>query len=170
MDQNQLYTLVLGLVPSWMVDNVVFKVEEKRLDLQVTFPKGSRFSCLVCGAECLEHGVHQVPVSWEREGSHFTQLFEALIMTLVRAMPVLTAARLVRETDKRLWRIIDHYVETARTRVDMTGVHAKTPPALRDSPQTSEPTGVVRKRSRTSAWICLRPSRKGLIRISPKPR
>ncbi len=43
MDQNQLYTLVLGLVPPWMVDNVVFKVEEKRLDLQVTFPKGSRF-------------------------------------------------------------------------------------------------------------------------------
>ncbi len=155
MDQNQLFTLALGLVPPWMVDDVTFKVEEKRLDLHVNFPKGSRFSCPVCGAacpvhdiqektwrhmdffqheaylharvprvKCPEHGVHQVPVPWAREGSHFTLLFEALIMTLVRAMPVLTAARLVRETDKRLWRVMDHYVETARARVDMAAVHA----------------------------------------------
>ena len=154
MDQNQLFTLALGLVPPWMVDDVTFKVEEKRLDLHVTFPKGSRFSCPVCGAECPvhdiqektwrhmdffqheaylharvprvkcpEHGVHQIPVPWAREGSHFTLLFEALIMTLVREMPVLTAARLVRETDKRLWRVIDHYVETARAQVDMSSVH-----------------------------------------------
>jgi transposase len=155
MDQNQLFTLALGLVPPWMVDDVTFKVEEKRLDLHVTFPKGSRFSCPVCGAECPvhdiqektwrhmdffqheaylharvprvkcpEHGVHQIPVPWAREGSHFTLLFEALIMTLIREMPVLTAARLVRETDKRLWRVIDHYVETARARMDMAAVHA----------------------------------------------
>ena len=38
-------------------------------------------------------------------------------------MPVLTAARLVRETDKRLWRVIDHHVETARAQVDMSPVH-----------------------------------------------
>ena len=44
-------------------------------------------------------------------------------MALVRAMPVLTAARLVRETDKRLWQIIDHYVETARVCVDRAAVH-----------------------------------------------
>jgi transposase len=154
MDQNQLFTLALGLVPPWMVDDVTFKVEEKRLDLHVTFPKGSRFSCPVCGAECpvhdvqektwrhmdffqheaclparvprvkcLEHGVHQIPVPWAREGSHFTLLFEALIMTLIREMPVLTAARLVREADKRLWRVIDHYVASARARVDMSAVH-----------------------------------------------
>ena len=138
-----------------MVDDVTFKVEEKRLDLHVNFPKGSRFSCPVCAAECPvhdipektwrqmdffqheaylharvprvmcpEHGVHQLPVPWAREGSHFTLLFEALIMTLVRAMPVLTAAHLVRETDKRLWRVIDQYIETARARVDMAAVHA----------------------------------------------
>ena len=138
-----------------MVDDVTFKVEEKRLDLHVNFPKGSRFSCPVCAAECpvhdipektwrqmdffqheaylharvprvmcQEHGVHQLPVPWAREGSHFTLLFEALIMTLVRAMPVLTAAHLVRETDKRLWRVIDQYIETARARVDMAAVHA----------------------------------------------
>ena len=68
--------------------------------------------------------MHQISVPWAREGSHFTLLFEALIMTLVREMPVLTVARLVGETDTLLWRVIDHYVPEARTRVDMAHVHA----------------------------------------------
>ena len=59
MDQNQLFTLALGLVPPWMVDDVTFQVEEKRLDLHVTFPKGSRFSCPVCGAECPVHDIQE---------------------------------------------------------------------------------------------------------------
>ena len=53
MDQgNQLFTLALGLVPPWMVDEVRFTAEEKRLDLHVNFPKGSRFPCPVCGQDC----------------------------------------------------------------------------------------------------------------------
>nr|QBA86160.1 ISAtc1-like protein [Acidithiobacillus caldus] len=74
--------------------------------------------------KCQEHGVHQISVPWAREGSRFTLLFEALIMTLVREMPVLTAARMVGETDKLLWRVIDHYVPEARAAVDMANVHA----------------------------------------------
>lgn len=73
---------------------------------------------------CPEHGVHQVPLPWAREGSRFTLLFEALIMTLVREMPVLTVARMVGETDTLLWRVIKHYVSEARTTVDMADVHA----------------------------------------------
>ncbi|OFC44146.1 transposase, partial [Acidithiobacillus thiooxidans] len=68
--------------------------------------------------------MHQISVPWAREGSRFTLLFEALIMTLVREMPVLTAARMVGETDKLLWRVIDHYVPEARAAVDMANVHA----------------------------------------------
>ena len=155
MVQQELFSLALGLVPPWLVDDVTFKVEDKRLDLHINFPQGSRFACPVCGEECPvhdtrehtwrhmdffqheaylharvprvkcpEHGVHQIPVPWAREGSHFTLLFEALIMTLVREMPVLTVARLVGETDTLLWRVIDHYVPEARTRVDMAHVHA----------------------------------------------
>lgn len=56
MDQgNQLFTLALGLVPPWAVDDVRFTMEEKRLDLHVNFPKGSRFPCPVCGQECPVH-------------------------------------------------------------------------------------------------------------------
>ena len=155
MVTEDLFSLAIGLVPPWLVEHVTFAVEEKRLDLHINFPKGSRFACPVCGEECPvhdtrdhtwrhmdffqhkaylharvprvkcpEHGVHQIPVPWAREGSHFTLLFEALIMTLVREMPVLTVARLVGETDTLLWRVIDHYVPEARTRVDMAHVHA----------------------------------------------
>jgi transposase len=53
MDQgNQLFTLALGLIPPWAVDEVQFTAEEKRLDLHVNFPKGSRFPCPVCGQDC----------------------------------------------------------------------------------------------------------------------
>ena len=155
MDENQLFSLAIGLVPPWLVDHVTFTVEEKRLDLHINFPAGSRFACPVCGEECPvhdtrehtwrhmdffqheaylharvprvacpEHGVHQVPVPWAREGSQFTLLFEALIMALVREMPVLTVARMVGETDTLLWRVIKHYVSEARTTVDMADVHA----------------------------------------------
>ena len=53
------------------------------------------------------HGVHQRPIPWAREGSHFTLLF----MAMVREMPVLTGARMVWELHKCLWRVIGHYVE-----------------------------------------------------------
>ena len=155
MVQEELFSLATGLVPPWLVDHVTFTVEEKRLDLHINFPAGSRFACPVCGEECpvhdtrehtwrhmdffqheayhhalvpwvkcLEHGVHQIPVPWAREGSHFILLFEGLIMTLVREMPVLTAARMVGETGTLLWRVIDHYVPEARAAVDMANVHA----------------------------------------------
>ncbi len=59
---------------------------------------------------------------WARKDSGFTLLFEALIMALVTAMPVNAAARLVNEHDTRLWRVIHHYVEEARARVDTSAV------------------------------------------------
>ncbi len=71
---------------------------------------------------CDEHGVRQVQVPWAREGSGFTLLFEALVMTLVQGMPVAAAARLVREHDTRIWRILHHHVEEARSRKDMSKV------------------------------------------------
>jgi transposase len=69
-----------------------------------------------------EHGVKQVPVPWARAGSGFTLLFEALLMTLVREMPVNAAAALLGEHDTRIWRVIDHYVQEARGRADHAGV------------------------------------------------
>ncbi len=72
--------------------------------------------------ECPEHGVHQVLVPWARPGSGFTVLFEALVMTLAREMPIAPLARLIGEHDTRVWRIVHHYVEEARVRQDLSDV------------------------------------------------
>jgi transposase len=73
----------------------------------------------VARIDCPEHGVRLVNVPWARPGSGFTLLFEAFVMTLVKDMPVAAVARLVGEHDTRLWRVIQHYVDTAVARMDL---------------------------------------------------
>jgi len=67
---------------------------------------------------CPTCGVLQIAVPWARPGSGFTLFFEAMVMELATHMPVAVVARHVRETDKRLWRIVEHYVEDAVERID----------------------------------------------------
>jgi len=67
-------------------------------------------------------GIKQVSVPWAREGSGFTLLFEALVMTLVREMPVKVAAAILGEHDTRIWRVIDYHVQSARAQVDHSRV------------------------------------------------
>ena len=62
---------------------------------------------------CSEHAVKQVEVPWARERAGFTLLFEALVMALVKEMPVAAVAALIGEDDKRIWRIVHHYVDQA---------------------------------------------------------
>ena len=74
-----------------------------------------RVSCETCG-------IRQVNVPWARPDSGFTLLLEAMVMTMVSAMPVAAVARIVDEHDTRLWRVIHHYVEEGRARTDASGV------------------------------------------------
>src|SRR5215831_1820379 len=74
----------------------------------------------VARIDCPDCGVRLVNVPWARPGSGFTLLFEAFVMALVKDMPVAAAARLVGEHDTRLWRVIQHYVETAVARMDLS--------------------------------------------------
>jgi transposase len=69
--------------------------------------------------KCKRCGIHVVNVPWARTGSGFTLLFEAMIMTLAKSMPVKTIATFVNEQDTRLWRIIHHYVDQGRTDADL---------------------------------------------------
>jgi transposase len=72
--------------------------------------------------DCKRCGIKRIALPWARSGSGFTLLFEALVMALVRAMPVRAAGRLVGEHDTRLWRIIHHYVDKARAAADFSDV------------------------------------------------
>ena len=71
---------------------------------------------------CPEHRVRQVQVPWARERSDFTLLFEALVMALVKEMPVKAIAELVGEHDTKIWRIVHHYVDLAVEAQDLSGM------------------------------------------------
>jgi len=74
--------------------------------------------------DCEAHGIKRVVVPWARPGSRFTLLFEQAAIVLVREMPVLAAARFIGITDKRLWRIVGHYVHRAVAALDLRAVRA----------------------------------------------
>jgi len=75
--------------------------------------------------ECPDHGVKTVQVPWARPGAGFTLLMEAFILVLVQGgMTPAQAARLVDEHDTRLWRVLQHYVEEARSEADFSEVTA----------------------------------------------
>lgn len=72
--------------------------------------------------QCPQCGIKTVSVPWARGGSGFTLLFEAFVMVLAREMPVRAVARLVGEHDTRIWRILHHYVDRARSQADYSEV------------------------------------------------
>jgi transposase len=100
----------------------VHDTEEKTWRHLDFFQHAAYLTARVPRCKCDEHGIKQVPVPWAREGSGFTILFEALIMTLVQAMPVAAVARLVGEHDTRIWPVLHQFVDEGRERKDMSGV------------------------------------------------
>ena len=72
--------------------------------------------------ECNDCGILLVDVPWARPGGSFTLLFEAMILTLAKAMPVKTISEFVNEHDTRLWRILHHYVDEAREEADYSDI------------------------------------------------
>ena len=68
--------------------------------------------------DCSQCGIHRVAVPWARLDSGFTLLFEALVVSLAKSMPVLAVARFVDEHDTLVWRIVTYYVDAARAKAD----------------------------------------------------
>ena len=83
-----------------------------------THAKVPRVGCSACAKTT------QVAVPWARPDSGFSQLMEALIVTLCQAMPIRQVAQLLGVGDMRLWRTLDHYVEGARAKEDFSAVAA----------------------------------------------
>ena len=71
---------------------------------------------------CSNCGILQIRVPWARGLSHFTLRMEAMILELAKKMPVLQVANLLGEEDKKLWRVIHHYVDEARSKEDFSDV------------------------------------------------
>jgi transposase len=54
-----------------------------------------------------------IDVPWARKGSGYTLLLEGMVLELAKGMPIAQVSRIVRLSDKKLWRIVDWYVNRA---------------------------------------------------------
>ena len=71
--------------------------------------------------KCDKCGVHHFKPDWTRPESGFTVLFEAFVIMLAKGgMPYTEISRIVGVRDKRLRRIVDHYVEKAHKEKDLS--------------------------------------------------
>jgi transposase len=71
---------------------------------------------------CEQGHVQNLDVPWARHGSGYTLLLEAMVLQMAKGMPVAQVAELVRLTDKKVWRIIDGYVQRALERQQLEAV------------------------------------------------
>ena len=71
-----------------------------------------RFTCEHCGK------VWRAKAPWEGKCKGLSEEFEAFALTLMKEMPVKGAGRILKETDKRLWRVLKAYVAEARQKLD----------------------------------------------------
>jgi transposase len=68
--------------------------------------------------------VKQIKVPWARKSSGFTLLMDSLIVLLAQHMPAKAVADLIGEHDTRIWRVLEHYVQVARSNEDFSKVYS----------------------------------------------
>ncbi len=88
-------------------------VFQHRCQITCRLPRGK---CRQCGH------VFRVRPPWEGLSLHFTKEFEAFALLLMREMPVSRVAKLVGETDTRLWRMLFRQVDAAYAEADFSSV------------------------------------------------
>jgi transposase len=86
---------------------------QHRCEITCRLPRGR---CRKCDE------VFRVRPPWEGLSKHFTKEFEAFALLLMREMPVSKVARMVGETDTRLWRMLFRQVAAAYEELDMSSV------------------------------------------------
>ena len=69
-------------------------------------------------------GIHIIMPEWSGLTKGFTLLFEALVMQLASSMPVHQVSKIIKESDYKIWRIIDKYVESTVTLNDHSDLTA----------------------------------------------
>ena len=88
-------------------------VFEHKCEIRCRLPRG----------KCSQSGkVYRVRPPWEGLSKHFSKGFEAMVLLLMREMPVAAVARMVGESDTRLWRMLKAHVAEAYPQSDWSGV------------------------------------------------
>jgi transposase len=106
----------------WQSACVVHDTLDKRWRHLDFFEHRAFLAARVPRVECGQHGIHLVEVSWARPGSGFTLLMEVAMLTFAKQMPIAPLARMAREHDTRVWRVVEHHVRAAREGLDFSGV------------------------------------------------
>lgn len=103
-------------------DCSAYDTKEKVLRHINHFQYTTYLHCRVPRVKCGDCGILQIKVPWARKKSGFTFRMEAMILELAKKMPVLQVGKLLGENDKKLWRVIHHYVGEARSKEDFSDV------------------------------------------------
>jgi len=148
-NSEELFTKALQLEEPWYIEKVEFKNEE--LHMYIAFKKGFKFknkennettaydtinkvwrhlnffqykAYIHCDVPRIKNsnGINMVEVPWSRQNSVFTMLFESFVIELSKIMSVKAIARIVKEYDTRIWRILGYYVSKAREKIDYSEV------------------------------------------------
>jgi transposase len=147
MNSEQLLAKALSREEPWLIEHVEFSSEKRRLDVYISFKRGSTFFAPEldvegeykaydtlkktwrhlnffqhewndhCRTPRIKTGSNQIRLvspPWGGRSNGFTLLFEALVLQLCSQMTILAGTRLINESDDKIWRMLDSYVEEAR--------------------------------------------------------
>lgn len=64
----------------------------------------------------------QATAQWEVKSNGFPLLFEALLLDLMKRMPIRQVGRMVKKSDNRLWSMMKRYTELNREEPDYSEV------------------------------------------------
>ena len=153
MNLRNIFSMALGINEPWYITEVRFDPKQKRLDIDLDFIKGSKFAVNGTGSfgaydtvkkswrhlnffehECYlnarvprvkdEDGtLHTVSPGWSGLSNGFTLLFEALIVQFAMYMPVHNIAGFLKVSDRKIWGMLDKYIESTLKLSDYSNVN-----------------------------------------------
>jgi len=144
--------MALGINDPWFISDVRFDAKQKRLDIDLDFTRGSKFEVAGVGSfgaydtlqkswrhlnffehECYlnarvprvkdeEGKLHTVLPGWSGLSNGFTLLFESLIIQFAMYMPVHNIAELLKVSDRKIWAMLDKYIDSTLKLNDYSNV------------------------------------------------
>jgi len=151
MDTQKLFEVALGIDTPWYIKEVIFSEDNKRLDIYIDFNKGAEFShegkdnlkaydtknktwkhlnffehdtylhARVPRVK-IEDKIRLIQTPWEGIYPGFTLLYEAMVVSLAKHMPVHTIGKMTKENDNKIWDILNRYVEKVRENEEFSNV------------------------------------------------
>ena len=151
MKTENLFEAALNIHSPWYIKSAEFSEEKGRLDIYIDFKKGATFShegesrlkpydtkqktwkhlnffenetYLHARVPRVQIGdkVRLIKTPWEGVYPGFTLLYEAMIVSLAKHMPVHVIGKMTKESDNKIWEILGRYVSEARENEDFSEV------------------------------------------------